>query len=294
MISKILDYIRANKFANWILSLLSRVGLDKACFVVLYKYYEKHPTETMRQSVQYFDSHKKDLKMIRNLLADEKSKQIWMRLIKIRKTMNYRVHPGYEMPQYFVKDIIKFGRHEVFVDGGGYDGMTSLEFIQRAKSSGGGYHRVVVFEPDESNFKILKKNMSGVADVHLFKKGLWNKKTSLSFCSDGTMGSRVIEADSGHTVKNQSIIHVVALDDIPECQDATFIKMDLEGSEMMALEGAKNIIQRNKPKLAICLYHSDQDMIEIIKYVHQLVPEYKLYVRHHSKSYTETVLYAVF
>ncbi len=83
------------------------------------------------------------------------------------------------------------------------------------------------------------------------------------------------------------------MDDVPECQDATFIKMDLEGSEMMALKGAEKIIKRNKPKLAICIYHSDQDMLEIIKYIHQLVPEYRLYIRHHSTSYIDTVLYAV-
>ncbi len=62
---------------------------------------------------------------------------------------------------------------------------------------------------------------------------------------------------------------------------------------MMALKGAENIIRNNRPKLAVCIYHSDQDMVEIIKYIHQLVPEYRLYVRQHSDSYIETVLYAV-
>ena len=56
----------------------------------------------------------------------------------------------------------------------------------------------------------------------------------------------------------------------------------------------EKIIKRNKPKLAVCIYHSDQDMLEIIQYIHQLVPEYKLYVRQHSNMYYETVLYAVY
>jgi hypothetical protein len=51
---------------------------------------------------------------------------------------------------------------------------------------------------------------------------------------------------------------------------------------------------RNKPKLAICLYHSDEDMIRIIEWVHENFPDYKLYIRHHSKyAIQETVLYAV-
>lgn len=69
--------------------------------------------------------------------------------------------------------------------------------------------------------------------------------------------------------------------------------MDIEGSELEALKGAVHTIQRDKPKLAICIYHKPEDMTEIPLYIKSLVPEYKLYVRHHSNCCTETVLYAV-
>ena len=62
---------------------------------------------------------------------------------------------------------------------------------------------------------------------------------------------------------------------------------------MDALKGAENTILRNHPKLAICIYHKDADMIQVIEYIHQLVPEYKIYVRHHSRCQNETVCYAV-
>ena len=294
MINKMLDKIRVSKFANRVLSLLGCIGLDKVFILILYRYYEKHPTETMHKSVQYFDLHRPDIRMVRNLFADEKSKQVWLQMIKFRKTMNYKVHPGCEMPSYFVKGIIKFDRQEVFVGCGSFDGRTSFDFIQGAKSSGGGYRLIVVFEPDALNFKQIEKNMKNISNVCLFPKGLWNRKTSLRFCADGTAASKVLELGEEYkNTRNESIIQVTAMDDVPECQDATFIKMDLEGSEMMALKGAETIIKRNKPKLAICIYHSDQDMLEIIKYIHQLVPEYRLYIRHHSTSYIDTVLYAV-
>lgn len=89
------------------------------------------------------------------------------------------------------------------------------------------------------------------------------------------------------------VISVVSIDGCDECSEATFIKMDLEGAEQKALKGAEETIKRNKPKLAICIYHSDEDMIEIIDYLHNLVPEYKLYVRHHSTAAIETVVYAI-
>lgn len=69
--------------------------------------------------------------------------------------------------------------------------------------------------------------------------------------------------------------------------------MDIEGSELPALEGAKQTILRNKPKLAISIYHSDEDMLRIVEYIHELVPEYKLYIRAHTMGIAETVLYAV-
>lgn len=86
---------------------------------------------------------------------------------------------------------------------------------------------------------------------------------------------------------------MINIDAVPECKNATFIKMDIEGMEWDALHGAVETIKRNHPKLAICIYHSDEDMIRIVEYIHEIAPEYKLYVRHHSKREYETVLYAV-
>jgi hypothetical protein len=74
-----------------------------------------------------------------------------------------------------------------------------------------------------------------------------------------------------------------------------FIKMDIEGSEPEALKGSANTITARKPKLAICLYHRIEDFWEIPLYLHDLVPWYKLFVRHHTSIFdlTETVLYAM-
>lgn len=72
-----------------------------------------------------------------------------------------------------------------------------------------------------------------------------------------------------------------------------FIKMDVEGAEIESLKGARQTILRDKPKLAICIYHKPQDLIELPRYIKTIVPEYKLYIRHHSNGPGENVLYAV-
>lgn len=67
--------------------------------------------------------------------------------------------------------------------------------------------------------------------------------------------------------------------------------MDLEGHEMFALQGAEKIISKSKPKLAISIYHSSEDLIDIFNYVMTLRPDYKVYVRHYTEGWSETVMY---
>ena len=121
----------------------------------------------------------------------------------------------------------------------------------------------------------------------MIKKGLSSHEETLYFTEAG-VGSHVVADEK----KAAYQIPVINIDAIESCKEATWIKMDIEGSEMQALEGARETIKNNRPKLTICIYHSDEDMIQIIEYIHSLVPEYQLYVRHHSKDAVDTVLYA--
>lgn len=72
-----------------------------------------------------------------------------------------------------------------------------------------------------------------------------------------------------------------------------FIKMDIEGAEMAALEGASRVIREFKPRLAISGYHKPEDLWEIPRKIKELNPNYKLYFGHHSPVQWESVFYAV-
>ena len=81
-------------------------------------------------------------------------------------------------------------------------------------------------------------------------------------------------------------VDVTTLDKvIPENEKVTFIKMDIEGSEYAALQGAERLIKNCKPKLAISLYHCGEDYYRIPLYLKSIVPEYKFAVRHHKKNH---------
>ena len=94
------------------------------------------------------------------------------------------------------------------------------------------------------------------------------------------------------TQKNVFEIKTVALDDVVKDCEVGFIKLDIEGAEYAALQGAKQTLLRDKPFLAICVYHRRGDLLAIMDYLHGLIPEYRFWLRHYSFVGCDTVLYA--
>lgn len=188
--------------------------------------------------------------------------------------------PGF----YFDMPFLHYGEHEVFVDAGSYDLGTTRLLMKYCEN----LDKVYAFEPCMENFhKCEKVKEDHKLDfVSLYPYGTWSQKTVLKF--DSTMKTGANVNSNGNTE-----INVVAIDDIVGQEEVTFIKMDVEGSELESLQGAKRTIFNNKPKLAISIYHKPEDMVTIPLYVQSLVPEYKFYIRHLSNLWTETVLYAV-
>lgn len=109
-----------------------------------------------------------------------------------------------------------------------------------------------------------------------------------SFISDSSVWMRPGE------LNQQKIdpIRTVRLDDFVRDTTVGFMKLDIEGMEFEALKGAKDTIRRDRPFLAICVYHRRGDMTAIMDYLLGIVPEYRFWLRHHSSTTCETVLYA--
>ncbi len=147
--------------------------------------------------------------------------------------------------------------------------------------------RIIAFEPGKLNMSVLKKEFEKDRRIVFKHSGLSDKTGELYFHEQGSSSYLTSKGNEN------SVIPVSAIDEVPECKGATWIKMDIEGAEMDALEGARATIKHNKPILTICIYHSDEDMVRIVEWVHELVPDYKLYIRQHTRRNHETVLYAI-
>lgn len=197
--------------------------------------------------------------------------------------------------QYFEFPAL-YRRGTAFIDGGCYDCETSYKFAQWC---GGEYSSIIAFEPDPDLYAKCSKKVqdSPLPNFQLVNAGLWMQEGAAEFDARNSGASRIIpgNADSNQakaSVENKIAIHTVALDDVVGDRTVGFIKMDIEGSEFNALHGAKNTILRDKPFLAICVYHLRGDLFAIMDYLHQLLPEYRFLVRHYSTTAEETVLYA--
>lgn len=98
------------------------------------------------------------------------------------------------------------------------------------------------------------------------------------------------KSDVGNSIEH---VQGLSLDQILQEEKVTFIKLDIEGAELKALQGMKNIIIKYRPLLAVCIYHKAEDIVEIPGYIKTLVPDYKFYIRSYHMDYTEHVLYAI-
>lgn len=270
-----------------IMDFVRRIGLTsmvrKVLVIPYLKKTSKVPTEGMIAARIFFIENRDRLDKVCGLLEDERSKAVYEATVEFRQTHIWREKAVVDrvQEQYFAKEIVKISEDEVFVDCGACTGDTALLFKKKAD---GRYKRIICFEPDHFNYKVLTAKK--IKNLVAFNAGVWDKTDTLCFNEKGA-------ASSGISDKGDVQIKVRAIDDVQECHDATFIKMDIEGSELNALKGAEKTIRANKPKLAICIYHSNEDMIRLAEYIHELNPEYKLYIRQYSYEGCDTILYAL-
>ena len=236
---------------------------------------------------KYLQDKEEDFKKLYARLADDTSKLTLENVLKGRISGELKFfREVFVEDQYFAKDIVKLGKEEVLLDVGAYIGDTVEYIVQKYNDN---YKKIYCFEPDQRCVDELKKNVEKYENVEIIAKGAWNKYEKMFIQEDSAHGASSISKTEGYEIEVDCIDNCIG-----EEERVTHIKMDIEGAELSALQGAKRVIQTCKPKLAICVYHKNEDILEISDYLLSIVPDYKLYLRHHNISGTETVLYAIY
>ncbi len=206
-----------------------------------------------------------------NLLADEKSKEVFKNILKFYYTGKIELLPPIttDKDEAF-NNILRLGCNESYVDLGAYNGDTIDEFLNYA---GTNYKRIIALEPNSKNFEKLKSHCSEMPNVTLWQLGSYNKNTELIFNNKAGRNSAISEKG----VKTQ----VATVDTILCGMAASYIKADVEGADFETIEGMKNTLKNFKPKLNFAAYHRFEDIFMLILLISKINPKYKFYLRHH-------------
>src|SRR6266542_785412 len=186
-----------------------------------------------------------------------------------------------EGPQYFPSDVISLRAAEVFVDCGAYTGDTIQDFLAVSK---GRYQRIIALEPDERNLRALLDSI-GDARIRTLPYAAGAKREVLLMSSSG--------ASSAVCAQGDIEVQCATLDELLDDEAPTFIKMDIEGSEIDALRGGAATIRRCSPKLAVSVYHRPDDLWKIPLLLKELLPNSKLTLRSHMLDGFDTVCYCI-
>jgi FkbM family methyltransferase len=238
------------------------------------------------QTPDYFFRHSDEITEVYNHLADDESKKQYLAQMDFRININFAGLPVADTQnQYFPTGIVSLTKEEVFLDAGAFDGDTLEVFNQRTR---GEFLKYLALEPDPQNFQKLLSTVSKYEDgkVEAFPFAVGNDNCTLSFNATGGEGAGISNTGSVH-------VECKRIDDHFYKYRPTYLKFDIEGAELSALQGGRNTIESFHPKIAVCLYHLPDDMWTIPLLIKKYNNNYKLFVRTHSLDGFEFVLYAI-
>lgn len=190
---------------------------------------------------------------------------------------------------------IKAETGDIIIDAGACWGETTLYFAHEAGPSGSVY----AFEFIPSNLAVLKQNLINnshlATNVTIVEHPVWREPGLILYYSDDGPGS-YITPDHAKRDAWDGTVSTVTIDELVSSRSlrrVDFIKMDIEGAELAALQGAEQSIRRHRPRLAISLYHALKDFDSIPRHLSDLDLDYAFYLGHHTISENETVLYCM-
>lgn len=236
----------------------------------------------------YYSSFEAILDEVDRIWADEPSRALYWSLLEFRMTGDYSLLPAPDLShQYMPPGIPSWKTPLRIVDCGAFDGDTLRSLMQAAIP----VQTVAAFEPDAGNFQKLVQFVQGqgatLRNISLWPCGVYSSTVQLHFAPGQGEASSI-------GPEGASVIQCVSLDDsIPDFAP-TLIKMDVEGAEYEALLGARQMINKHHPGLAISAYHRPPHLWQIPLLIKGMTDDaYSYYLRAHAFNDFDVILYAI-
>ena len=232
-------------------------------------------------------AHLERLAQVAERLGDDESRETLLRLCAFRLGLDLEFSSFLSTePHYFNALTLPplQGKAITYIDCGAYNGDTYAELVQQPGIACG---QAFLLEPDPDNYAALVQRIAGHhPQAVCLPLAAADQYSILTFTAGQGEGSAIGSGGNIH-------VAAAALDQIVPQAPVDFIKLDVEGAEALVLQGARRIIERSRPVLAISLYHNPADIWELPELLFGLCQDYKFYIRQHCFNSFESVLYAV-
>ncbi len=215
----------------------------------------------------------------------------------IQPDMQQNLYDYFEAHQNHEQEYLEFintNHFSTIIEGGVFDGANTVEFANKTHDTGCIYG----FEPnlDTATKSHLESASNNNTLIKLYPFALWSHRATLAFYknSQNLPGARIVPESSGF----QELIEVpaISIDEFVAeymIQKVDYIKLDVEGAELAVLQGAVNTLQRDRPQLAICIYHKKEHLFQIPLFLASVLANYRYHIGHYSPTFWDTVWYAI-
>ena len=229
------------------------------------------PDLLLTESGEVFSSlvverEKREYEWAYSLLCDDLSRDVFS--LSLEHRLTGRIEPLLKIGRKEEENwnLLKLEDSSSFFDGGAYNGDTISLYRSKTQNKGDIYG----IEPSFVSFRRMREKYGKEENIHLYNLALGEK--------DGE-GRMELGHGRGNRMEEGKGTLIRSIDSILDGKSVDFIKLDIEGEEEKALEGARDTICRYKPKLLISAYHRTSDYWRLLRKVFSIRDDYKVYMR---------------
>ena len=223
----------------------------------------------------YFREHIKELEKTYNMLYDDKSKEMMLEYIRVYTECGiWHLEQIPTRNKYFFdgltvndrRDLYSHLEEEVWVNCGASVGNSLFLYFDNGLQA----KKIFAFEGDKCEYQKLCTSLSILPQKHREKV-----VPIQEYISEDTNFESYID------------------------ERITLINADIQGNEFEMLKAMRTRISKDRPVIAICIYHKPEDWIELPQYIDSLVDDYKYIVRKYASNTLDStqtwdiVLYAI-
>ncbi len=219
--------------------------------------------------IRFARENRESIEKVYNALADDRSRFVYENIVMYKLTGNPEYLFSCESSIEDTYRLLDIKQGGAVIDCGAYIGDTAEEYIEHA----GIPDKLFAIEPDAKTFKRLCKNCEKYPFVSCINAAVSDSVGKIPFVGGGSRSGRI--KDGGKEVDS------VSIDALLDGECVSFIKMDVEGNESKAIEGARKTIERYKPRLFLSCYHRSEDIFALPLQILAIRPDYKIYMTHY-------------